>query len=268
MIFLAVVTCVTGFLVALLPHLPVGMPYFALLFIATLLYPLFLARTFKKNRADYEFRMLHWFPFFIVMLWAFFELVGSKARFLHILQLGFFFLWSLPLVALAICFLILFAVHVIRRSTFRVTVLSILLALFTVGAVTSEAMGWDSDIRKVIYPKDFKTPEVAQQLYAKARSYLGVLTGTSGGSAVNSSSSSSSLIAMNSSQGMSQSSVMVSSVSSPRSHSSLTSSKPALMTSSKPTSLPASGPESAAVLGLTLLALYMGTLHFRARRRV
>jgi len=263
MISLALVTCATGFLIALLPHIPAGMPYFAALFVATLLYPLMLARTFKRNRADYEFRMLHWFPFFMVMLWAFFELIGSKARIFHILQLGFFFLWSLPLVALGICFLILFAVHVIRRRSMRITVLSLFLAFFTVGAVASEAMGWDDDLQKAIYPKDLPTSESVKKLYASARSYLGILTGTSGSS---SSSSSNTTSVLSSSSALSTTSSSLSSVRSTYASSVL--STPALVTSSKPTSLPASGPESAAVLAATLIALYMGTLHIRARRRV
>lgn len=291
MLLLALVMCATGILVALLPHLPAGMPYWAGLFLATLLYPLALARTFKLNRADYEFRILHWFPFAMAVLWIVFELIGSKAYILHILQLGFFFLWSLPLVALGICFLILFSVHVIRRRRVRIAFLSVFLALFTVGAVASEAMGWDSKIRRAVYPKDLPSSAALKDAYASVRTYLGILTGTSTGTG--SSSSSSSVIAMASSVsssrrgGIARSSSAVSSirassssVSSPKSSaissvsssrvmpSSVSSSRPALVASSKPTSLPASGPETAAVLLSSLLALYMGTVHLRAKRRV
>jgi hypothetical protein len=248
LVLLAVVTCFTGFFISLLPHIPEGLPYGVLLFLLTLLYPVLLSRTFKSNRADYEFRLLHRFPAFMVALWIVFELIGSSAWIFHVLQLGFFYLWALPLVALQIAFLIVFAFHVLRRKNTRIVLFTSIFLVFILGALSSEAMGWNSSIQKFLYPKTFDVTLMANRVYSEARSYLALLTGTSDdvvGTGSSSSMSSSKTVAVQSSA----------------------SSLPALMTSSKPTSLPASGPESAAVLFATLLAIYMGTLHLRAGKR-
>lgn len=256
MLFLGLAMCVTGFLLALLPKLPEALPYWIALSVLTLLYPGVLARTFKENRADYEFRMLHWFPFAMTLLWVALQFLGPRAKFLYILQLGFFFLWSLPLVALGIAFLILFSVHVIRRSRVRILFLSFFLAVFTVGAVASEAMGFDSVLQEKIYPEHPEFMDSAMQAMKDLRSAVAVVTGTAEPST---SSSASSSVSTSSS----------STSSSVRSMIAIASSKTASSLSSvKPAQLPKSGPETAGVLGTTLLALYMGTVHIRARRRV
>lgn len=260
MIFLGLVICVFGFFIALLPHIPAGLPYWAIFLVLSLLYPLILAPTLRYNRADYEFRMMHWFPFFMVVLWLVLELIGPMAYILRIFQLGFFFLWSLPLVALGIFFLILFAAHVIRRRFIRIIVLSVFLALFTFGALATEAMHRNSRLTRTIYSSDLLSLDSINTYYDRVRSYLGVMTGTGDTSGVSSSSVAT---------GSSASSTMIASSSrSLLDPSSVSSSAPALMSSSKPTSLPSSGPETAAVLIATLLALYMGTVHARAGRRV
>lgn len=258
MIFLGLIICVLGFFLALLPHIPAGLPYWFIFLVLSLLYPLILAPTLRSNRADYEFRMMHWFPFSMVVLWLVLELVGPKAYFLRILQLGFFFLWSLPLVGLGIFFLILFATHVIRRRFIRITVLSLFLVLFTFGALSAEAMHRNSRLSRKIYSSALLSPDSMKSYYDRVRSYLGVMTGT--GDAPGEPSSSATT-------GSSTSAVIASSSRSAMQPSSVSSSVPALVSSSKPTSLPSSGPETAAVLLATLLALYMGTVHVRAGRR-
>ncbi len=254
MLFLGLAMCVTGFLLALLPSFPTALPYWVGITILTLVYPGVLARTFKENRADYEFRMLHWFPFAMTLLWVALQFLAPRAKFLYILQLGFFFLWSLPLVALGIAFLILFSVHVIRRSRVRILFLSLFLVLFTVGAVASEAMGFDAELQATIYPAHPKMMATVRRAASDLRSAVATLTGTAGVTATTSSASSS----LKSSTSSSVRS-MIAAVSS-RNTSSLS--------SAKPTKLPESGPESAGMLGATLLAMYMGTVHFRARKRV
>lgn len=256
MLFLGLVICVTAFLVSLLPRAPIGLPYAALLLLVTLIYPLLLARTLRLNRADYEFRAMHWFPFGIVVLWGILEFLGPRARVLHVFRLGFFFLWSLPLAALGLAFLILFSLHVIRRSRIRITTLSILLALFTAGAVMAEGMHWNPAAQRTIYPATDALNATLVQSYGKLRGYLGMLSGTSSSDPViggSSSSTSSSQIAMvSSSLASSRASVIAQSS----------------LSSSRPTNLPKSGPESVALIFTTLSALYMGTLHGRAKKRI
>lgn len=252
MISLALVMCISGFLIGVLPDLPFAFPYWLLIALLTLVYPLALSRTFKTNRADYEFRMLHWLPFIMSILWIAFQFLGPKAKILKIFQMGFFFLWSLPLVAVGIAFLIIFSVHVIRRRRIRIIVLSIFLALFTIGAVTSEAMGFDYHIRRAMYPPYPKLMATVQDTANNLRIAIATLTGTAGETPSSASSSSSSVRSMLAVATSSAATITSSSLSSVR-----------------PTKLPASGPpETAGMLGVTLLGLYMASVHMRAKKRV
>ncbi len=251
MILLGVAICVTGLLVAILPHLPVGLPYGVLLAVITFAYPIVLMSTFRMNRADYEFRLMHWFPFGMVLLWIVLELFRGKADLLNVLTLGFFFLWSLPLVALGIAFMIIFALHVIRRRAVRITILSLLLVGFTAGAVASEAMSLNDNVQRVVFPENSRVIATLHRSYAALRNYVGIGNYPTGGpiAAVTSSSSS----------------TAVSSISSVPSTSS---SAPVIAEVPKPNHLTTSGPaDMIAVLAVTLLGLYFGVLHGRAEKR-
>ena len=151
---LALAISFAGFALALLPSMPEGFVYWSILLIASVLYPLLLLHTFKINRADYEFRLLHWFPAILFVLWMVLELLSPFLRIAFILKLGFLSLWSLPLVVLGIVFIILFSLHVIRRSRLRVWVLSLLLALFASSAVASAVMGWNPSLQAALFPRN------------------------------------------------------------------------------------------------------------------
>lgn len=243
---------VSGVAVALLPKLPNGFPYWLVLFIAAVFYPLVLARTFRTNRADYEFRLLHWFPAGIFMLWILLEALSPKFRAVYILELGFLYLWSLPLVALGIAFIILFAVHVIRRNRLRVTVLSIMLAAFCIGAIAAEATGVNEKLQAALFPKN------TAHLVASVKSGFARLAGliyrpddqsgalivASQGSSAGMKNSSRSAIAMMPS-----------------------SARSTMVISSRPRRLPKSGPESAALLFTLVAGAYCALLQKRTADR-
>lgn len=260
MLLLALVICISGALAALLPPIPEGMKYWAILLTLSFFYPFVLTRTFKSNRADYEFRMLHWFPALIFILWFVLQILSPHLTMLHILTLGFFFLWSLPLVALGIAFIIIFAVHVLRRSRSRITLLVILLSLFTVGALYAEGAGVNPRLQASVFPKNPPTLDALRITLADLRATLGLRSGTSGLLAAVSSSQSS----LNaSSSNFSMPAVFTSSSS--RTAPVL----PPMISDKKPVRLTQSGPvELAAVLGATVCAFYFGLLHARARKRV
>ncbi len=287
MMFLGLAICLAGFAAALLPAIPVGTKYWAILLTISVLYPLVLARTFKTNRADYEFRALHWFPAGIFILWFILQLIGPRIEIIHILTLGFFFLWSLPLVALGIAFIIIFAVHVLRRSKLRVTILSVVLALFAAGALFAEGTGANSKMQATLFPKDVPSFASIKIAFDTLRASLTLRSGSSDVLVAIGASSSSmantipgSPVKAPSSSSITSSSVMaqVSSSSSsssfqmPSSFSSSTSKSvtplPPIIDEKNPGHLAKSGPESFAMIGATLLAGYFGLLHARARKRV
>ena len=228
MLVLAIMVCLVGFLAALLPHLPAGLSAWGILLAVSVVYPIVLQPTLRVNRADYEFRLLHWFPAGILLLWAFLEVTSPRVKFLYILQLGFFYLWSLPIVVLGICFLMLFAVHVIRRSTVRVTLLSLLLAAFITGAVAAEIRDWNPRLQTVLFERQ---EELFALIDQRARGIVEVL----------------------------QSRGQISSFSS---------SAPSVMATKKPRRLAKSGPESVLVLFVTLVAVCSSVIHRRAHGRV
>ncbi len=266
MVLLGLVICIAGFLAALLPPMAEGgTTYWAILLTLSILYPLVLSGTFRRNRADYEFRALHWFPAGIFILWFILELIGPRVELIHIFTLGFFFLWSLPLVALGIAFIIIFAVHVLRRSRLRTTILSILLALFTIGALYAEGTRANYRLQATVFPKNVAAFAVVSDAFDHLRASLGFRSGSSGILVAVSDSSSASSTPSSS---FSPSSVRSSSRITFSSSANASATLPPVIAQRKPGHLTQSGPEAVALLGATLLAGYFGLLHARARKRV
>ncbi len=275
LILLGLVICAFGFFTSLLPAIPEGMGYWAILLTVAVLYPLIFSGTFRTNRADYEFRLLHWFPAGMLILWLILQLIAPHYRPAYILQLGFFFLWSLPLVALGISFIILFAVHVIRRSVVRIWVLSILLVLFCVGAVAAEAQRWNPRLQAAIFPKDTKVfiasvkselTKLSRLVYQPNETGTGMIAGTAGSS---SSARSGRPIAVTPSNGSIPSSLDPSTeafLSSVRAATNSSSSMVSSMSSSRPSRLPQSGPEAAAILFVFTAAGYCSVMQRKMRK--
>ena len=246
--FLALMICLFGFAISLLPHVPQGLSYGMTLFAISVVYPIFLLRTFKANRADYEFRLLHWFPAGMCALWILLQYTAPLAHWIYVLQLGFFFLWSLPLVALGLSFIGLFAVHVIRRSKGRVLLMSIFCILFTVGALAAESKGWNRGLQAMLYPKDRKA--LLASLESRAKSFSRLIYQPQDSGAV---------IVMNTSSVSSSKSKVSHTVFS----SSVSKSEVILADVPRPKKLPKSGPESAGVLAAFLLAGYCSVIQRR-----
>jgi len=254
LLLLGLIICVAGFLISLLPSLPGGLVPWAVLFVLSGLYPLMLHRMFRVNRVDYEFRMLHWFPACMFFAWLLLQIISPHVRFFYILQLGLWFLWSVLVVLLGLFFEILFASHVIRRSRIRITMLSLFMLVYTAGAVTAEARGWNRSLQAVFFDAQGTVAELGKR---GADAFLSFIwQGRGSGTIVIGETSSSSTSFVSSS---SRSSGISSSISS---------SETIPATIRKPRRLAKSGPESVAFLASTLLALYSCTLHRRAKNRV
>ncbi|OGJ64972.1 hypothetical protein A3A67_00660 [Candidatus Peribacteria bacterium RIFCSPLOWO2_01_FULL_51_18] len=244
MLLMSIVICATGVAASVLPSSPKGLVPWAVLFGISLVYPLLFQPTLKANRADYEFRLMHWFPAGIFLLWILLEFFGPRFKSVHILQLGFLFLWSWPLVALGITFLIIFSVHVIRRSAFRVTFLSLLLTAFTVGAVFTEAKSWNPRIQAFLFQD---APRQLAGTFKQTGSIVDYLRGTKAGRP----------IAQTGSLGVGFASSGTSV--------SFSSQNDKLKKSRK---LTKSGPESAGFMTVTLLGFFASIVHARAKKRV
>ncbi len=248
LVLLACVTAVYGLLLSLLPHFPDGVLYWCVLLVISLMYPLVLVPSFRSNRADYEFRFLHWAPALMTLLWLFLEILARRYQAVLILQLGFLYLWSLPLVVLCLTLILLFCLHVVRRQSIRVAVIGGLLVLFFAFALSAEALGWNAPIQAALFPSNRYSSFAANQ-YRSLVAMTGLQTSSGDTMASSSSRSASS----------SSTAVVIASNNTPVGP----------PVTKKPSRLPGSGPEEGiALLFITLLALYCRTLHVRAVERL
>lgn len=270
MLVLGILLVATGFVLGLLPAFPAGIAYWCVLFAVTVFYPLLLTRLLRSNRADYEFRILHWVPAAMAVLWLVLELLTYRFSVARTAQLGFFSFWSLPLVALGIVLTIVFAAHVIRRRNVRIPFLSILLVAFAATSVVSHTMGWNPALQATLFPETDIT-RIAQAGYTSISGFLARVQ-LPGSARSNPSSGSGTA---NASSPMSVAASVASStpgrhtVSSSLAHSSdATASIADATAATKPRRLTKTGPEeTAAILLATMLAGYCGVLHTRARSR-
>jgi hypothetical protein len=244
MLLLGFVICLTGALIALLPPFPEGLKFWAPLTALAVLYPLILHRKFRSHRADYEFRLLHWFPVLMLGIWIVLAAFEQRSSFVHILFLGFFVLWSLPLSLLGISLLGLFAFHVLRRRSFRLSALSALIVIFAAGGVVTEAAGLHSRLSAMVFPADGQFQQKLGNVISAARSLV------EGGS--RRPQISAGRVELINGTGGSSSSSLPSVAASPM---------------RRPRRLASSGPEDILMIAVGLLGLYAATLHNRSRKR-
>ncbi|MBI2523902.1 hypothetical protein HYW11_01650 [Candidatus Peregrinibacteria bacterium] len=141
-LFLGVTLVCIGFTVRLLPPLPDGAVLWGVAWLLSFLYPLLLLPLFRERRADYAFRMLHFLPSVLLLLW-----VALAALRLSGFSLGVFFAWYtweygvLPIIV-SFLLLFLYCFHVIRQRVRRSIALSFLLLFFVFSSVHSQFGSW------------------------------------------------------------------------------------------------------------------------------
>ena len=150
---LGLVVAIFGVLTATLPPLPQGgLPWIVLLAIA-ILYPLSLTHLFKKNRADYAFRWLHWFPVLILLLWLTIEIVAKVYGPARSMQSYYQWGWTFVPVATGILGIMVFCIRVIRRRLPRMLLLLAVFVPFAVLAFAGEkgARNWNGVLAGVLW---------------------------------------------------------------------------------------------------------------------
>ncbi|MEI8230928.1 MAG: hypothetical protein WCG83_07390 [Candidatus Peregrinibacteria bacterium] len=171
---LGVAILVTGILIPTLPDLPAGAVPWAFLFILALLYPVALFLLFRSRRADHIFRVLHWYPAAMLLVWLILEIVALEKPRLLLFVDWYSYGWTLPAVALAFIFLIGYCLQVIRRRLPRIILLLAAFIPFTVLAFTSQqsqllekqlaSVLWDNRVIRSLEGKEFLGFQVAKQL--------------------------------------------------------------------------------------------------------
>jgi len=148
---LGTLTVVTGVVIPTLTNLETGIVQWAIVFVLAAAYPLLLSQTFRQNRADYAFRVLHWMPAFLLLIVLLLELLVYAFPSTAFLLSWYAWGWTLSGVAIGFFLLGLFCLRVIRRWTLRIVLLSILFVPFVVGAVASEHFSWNGEIASVLW---------------------------------------------------------------------------------------------------------------------
>lgn len=145
----------TGIVIPSLTILEAGIAPWAIVFVIAVAYPLALSRLFRRNRADYSFRMLHWGPaallLFLLLLQGMVYLLPLMQPVLEWYSWG----WTLPGVATGFFLLTYFCLRVIRRWTKRLFLLALVFVPFMVGAVASERYDWNREIASVLWESEW-----------------------------------------------------------------------------------------------------------------
>ncbi|PIQ76614.1 hypothetical protein COU78_02820 [Candidatus Peregrinibacteria bacterium CG10_big_fil_rev_8_21_14_0_10_49_24] len=152
---LAAVMVAVGIVIPTLVALPTGIVPWAVAFVLAVAYPLSLSRLFRTNRADYAFRMLHWAPAALLLLWLLLQAVTLALPAFQPVLSWYTWGWTLPGVATGFFLLGYFCIKVLRRWTQRFALLTVAFLPFMVGAVATEYYGWNTQIASVLWQGDW-----------------------------------------------------------------------------------------------------------------
>ncbi len=146
-IVLGAAILVTGILLATLPPLMAGLVPMLILLAITFIYPIALYPFLRSNRADYPFRLLHFFPAVMVLVWGLLQLLGVGIHGLAFLSYGFTWGWTLGAVLIGFFLLMVFCVQVLRRWSERLLILAIFIVVFTALSLASALnFHWDQTL--------------------------------------------------------------------------------------------------------------------------
>ena len=151
-VLLGLMTILAGIMVDTLPLLPAGALPWAIAFGVALLYALVMYPTLKSNRAEYSFRVLHFLPALMLILWLIIQLIALKDPRALIVHYWYTFGWALFTVVTGFLLLIAFCLTVIRRRVPRIVLLLLLLVPFTGLAFASEQfLHWDQKVSSIVW---------------------------------------------------------------------------------------------------------------------
>ncbi|MBI3336524.1 hypothetical protein HYZ98_03085 [Candidatus Peregrinibacteria bacterium] len=136
-VVLGILFFITGAILDILPSLPEGTVLWGVAWAGSVAYPLLLYPVLKERRADYPFRVLHFVPMGMLLLWLILEIASFYRPEVTFAVLWYTWGWSAGVVTIGFAALIGFSWHVLRQRTLRVAVLTLLFISF----VTLGAMG-------------------------------------------------------------------------------------------------------------------------------
>lgn len=268
---LGIVILIVGLLLPTLPDLPAGAVPWTILFVLTLLYPLSLFFLFRNRRADHAFRLLHWFPAAMMLVWLGLQIVAlERPQFLP--SVGWYtWGWTLPVVALAFILLVLYCLRVVRRAALRIVLLLIaFLPFVTVALMSARGPQWERQLAATLWEGQWlKSIEGSTLLGFTINRRLPIAQNLNSSGDASEESWRERLRAAEERRREVRERMRRSTGSTLLPPGSASSSSVAVIaeTDTKPAKLPSSGPEIGFFI-LAVAALYAGVLHDRARKRI
>ncbi len=165
--------CLVGIVASLLPSLPHGLMYWSTALVLFSLYPIAILPTLRTHRADYTFRLLHWFPVAVLLLWLVVQVLIPYSSFFRVLFLGLFSFLSFPLVLLGLAFLAFFSMHVLRRYVFRLTLLVGLCIFFLSALGAVQLLDLHPHLQHLLFSPDAPHFQLFSIAVEEAQSFLG-----------------------------------------------------------------------------------------------
>lgn len=135
-----------GFSVRLLPPLPNGAFLFGGLWLLSLLYPLLLLPLFRARRAEYAFRILHFLPSLLLLMWAAFPVLRSSGVPTGSIEEWYTWEQGLLPIVFSMLLLLLYCLRVVRQRISRSIVLSTFLLFFVVASVHGQFWSWSDKL--------------------------------------------------------------------------------------------------------------------------
>lgn len=137
---------VTGLIVGVLPPVSQSIIPWLVAFILSVAYPLALYPLLRSRRADYPFRVLHFTPAAMLLVWLALDIFSSYVPFFGLLRGVFVWGWAVLGILIAFILIAWFCLHVIRQRTSRLGLLAAVFLPFVVFALWSERSQWRADL--------------------------------------------------------------------------------------------------------------------------
>lgn len=143
---LGFLTVIAGIVCVFLPPVSVLLWPWVLAFVLSLLYPFMLYPYLKERRADNPFRLLHFAPAAVLLLWLIADLGAGFSSVLSPVQQWVTWHGGIIPVTAILVLLALFCLSVIRQRKSRLMLLGLLLLLLIAFGVLNDRHHWDSKL--------------------------------------------------------------------------------------------------------------------------
>lgn len=143
---LALAMAITGVVVGVLSFVVSSGFLWIAAFLAAIAYPLALYPHFRDRRADYEFRLLHFAPAALLLLWLLLTVLVSYVPWLAFIPQVLFYGWALPLVLAGFGLLAWFCLLVVRQWPKRLALLGLVFLPFLGLGLFGERNDWNRQI--------------------------------------------------------------------------------------------------------------------------